>query len=263
MVLLTLIVFTTQNAFAQTEVKIVGDTNPMYGGSGKFLITIEGELQNKGAVEIELYDDLFVWEQKIVYVTKGNPNYSYEYNLNKISGSPGDIFYLVITNGDANASISFTVAGSETSASLGGGVTEKKLIVEGWVPKPAADNWLVRITFCPGDDKISRDPMITITTDLEEYHEQFGKLVMPFSCGDQLIDVKAKDPQSIRAFFTDNDDFLGNDITSLKNEIAELKETIKKKDAVLMEQLKVISQLAQMVKNVVFENMSKFFNFLI
>lgn len=120
------------------------------------------------------------------------------------------------------------------------------------------NQYLVIFEVCAGTKKVTV-PEVTVSSDSESYTREVGTVLSPKSC--YLVDTnaEAKDPTTINVTFGNvvKDD---TQIEQLKSEIAQLKEEIKKKDAVLMEQLKVISNLAAMMQKTIFEPIFNYFS---
>jgi len=122
------------------------------------------------------------------------------------------------------------------------------------------NQYLVIFEICAGTKKITV-PEVTVSSDSESYTREVGTVLGPGSC--YLVDsnAEAKDPTTIDVTFGNvvKDD---TQIEQLKAEIAQLKEDLKKKDAVLMEQLKVISNLAAMIQKTIFEPIQNYFTII-
>ena len=80
-----------------------------------------------------------------------------------------------------------------------------------------------------------------------------GKLMK----GDCLVDSYSVQAKNISTIIVPLADTAHDEISELKDEIAELKKQLKDKDAILMEQLKVIQQLASSLKQVIFDMIPK------
>ena len=117
--------------------------------------------------------------------------------------------------------------------------------------------YLVIFEICAGTKKVTV-PEVTVSSDSESYTREVGTVLGPGSC--YLVDsnVEADEPTTIDVTFGNvvKDD---TQIVELKAEISELKEELKKKDAVLIEQLKVIQNLASMIKKVFFDSFLNYF----
>jgi hypothetical protein len=104
------------------------------------------------------------------------------------------------------------------------------------------NQYLIYFEICAGTKKVTV-PEVTVSSDSESYTREVATVLNPGSC--YLVDsnVEADEPTTIDVTFGNvvKDD---TQIVELKAEISELKEELKKKDAVLMEQLKVIQNLA-------------------
>ena len=119
------------------------------------------------------------------------------------------------------------------------------------------NQFLIYFEICAGTKKVTV-PEVTVSSDSESYTREVATVLNPGSC--YLVDsnVEADEPTTIDVTFGNvvKDD---TQIVELKAEISELKEELKKKDAVLMEQLKVIQNLASMIKKVFFDSFLNYF----
>jgi len=119
------------------------------------------------------------------------------------------------------------------------------------------NQYLIYFEICAGTKKVTV-PEVTVSSDSESYTREVATVLNPGSC--YLVDsnVEADEPTTIDVTFGNvvKDD---TQIVELKAEISELKEELKKKDAVLMEQLKVIQNLASMIKKVFFDSFLNYF----
>ena len=119
------------------------------------------------------------------------------------------------------------------------------------------NQYLIYFEICAGTKKVTV-PEVTVSSDSESYTREVATVLNPGSC--YLVDsnVEADEPTTIDVTFGNvvKDD---TQIVELKAEISELKEELKKKDAVLIEQLKVIQNLASMIKKVFFDSFLNYF----
>jgi hypothetical protein len=185
---------------------------------------------------------------KLVLITNGEETHTFEFivrqvggtiisNIQEKEGSPSDI-YLV-----------------DTSA----------LKIIDMKKTEVPNRWVVNLEYCVGPDSINVAPVIIFSSDYEIFEYVWQKINFnPGTCSQQFIEVMANESSSIVAYspelniYSSNDFHLENhdeilsklqlENTMLKNELRELEEKVGQKDAILMEQLKVIKDLAMNFK---------------
>jgi len=138
---------------------------------------------------------------------------------------------------------------------------EAMAFVNSILSTPMQGQYLVIFTLCAGDTKVTV-PEIVVSSDMESYTREVASVLMPGACSNYDVTVKADDTNSIKVQYGN---VVGNDSTieELKAEIKSLKEQLnkkdselEKKDSILMEQLKVIQQLASSFKKTFFDPVS-------
>ncbi len=137
----------------------------------------------------------------------------------------------------------------------------KHSIFEGGMP----ETHIYFYEICAGDKRLIT-PEVTVTSDKESYEFYITGTLQPFTCLLEDITVKAINPETIKLEISDfiplksDIDDAQDEIKRLSQEIEALKEQLEKKDAVLMEQLKVISDLASMIQKTIFEPILNYFS---
>ena len=272
--------FTPVNTIEETKVDNVetpieglfltidGEKNPRIDTDYNYRIKLKEDPGDKRGLEIFLateYGDILIdswkfskYDKDLVHDTLLDMS-KFQWNT--------DLEYKIIAKIGDKVQV-FSIFPQSIDIEKGIAVSKKGVYVKGVLDKPTPNNWIAWVEFCAGAEGAVRQPQFQITTDLESVQFEFDKLVSLGSCGDQLVDVKAKDPKSIQISFieheqessnTDSVDSLKKEISSLKEEIKKKDEELKKKDAVLMEQLKVIQNLASMMKKVFFDSFLTYF----
>ena len=131
----------------------------------------------------------------------------------------------------------------------------------GMIETKLPQQFRVGFNICSGSKDLIT-PAITINTDLMSDTFEVMSNIGKGGCLFYESTIKANDPNSLKISFgnvverdttTDN---LQAQVDSLKEEISSLKEQLKGKDAILMEQLKVIQQLASSFKKTFFDPVS-------
>ena len=91
---------------------------------------------------------------------------------------------------------------------------------------PMKDRWYVTLEICSGETSLVK-PILTIISDIETVEHTLNKSITEFTCT-VLVDmqVKANDPDTIYFEIIDPAD-KDSEIEQLKNELEELKETVK------------------------------------
>ncbi len=102
---------------------------------------------------------------------------------------------------------------------------------------------------------------LVIQSDLEIFQQPWNKKISTGSCAQDFFEIKAKDPNTISIVTTPLAGNTSNEVQELKDEIVKLKEEVAKKDAVLMEQLRVIMDLANKLTSTVYEKFVSLFSF--
>lgn len=138
--------------------------------------------------------------------------------------------------------------------------TGQSLEVVAIEPTRIPDRYLVVFEICSGNTKLTV-PEVVASSDSESFTREVGSVLGAGSCLLYDVSVTAKNPNTIKVEFGNvvQDD---TTIEELRKEISELKEQLKKKDEVLIEQLKVIQNLASMIKKTVFDSFMNIFNLL-
>src|SRR3972149_112765 len=120
------------------------------------------------------------------------------------------------------------------------------------------DRYYVILEICASGSEQLRDPIIIVRSDSDEIQSNIHAIMAPQTCSVyETKAIVAKDPNSFVADFAENlshmktSTDLEKRIFELEKEITDLKGQIEKKDAVLMEQLKVISNLAAMIQKTI------------
>lgn len=135
---------------------------------------------------------------------------------------------------------------------------EQQIQIIDIIPSKIEGKYLVIFKICAGNQSLLT-PEIRTVTDKDSTELSVLSNIGAGACLEYDVTIQAQDPASIRIEFVD----LGKaEVKSLKEEIELLKEELVKKDAVLMEQLRVISDLANMLKNAIFETISTYFSFV-
>ncbi len=136
--------------------------------------------------------------------------------------------------------------------------------VVGMIETKLSQQYLVGFDICSGSKDLVT-PSITVNTDLTSHTLKVMSIIGTGSCLFYESTIKANDPDSLNISFgnvvsndqTSND--LQKQIDELKAELQKKDEQLAQKDTILMEQLKVIQQLASSLKQTIFEPISQFF----
>jgi len=134
------------------------------------------------------------------------------------------------------------------------------------------DRYIAFFKVCAGEQKLT-SPELKITSDISEVPSALSMTVLnPKSCVDHDVQIDAKDKRSIQIDIvtarsaviqiSDNEvTLLKSQLVEKENQILELKEQLENKDEIIMEQVKVLLELASNIKKTIFEPISKFFGF--
>ena len=163
--------------------------------------------------------------------------------------------------------INFSVMGTPTEQNLVEKPKPQATLISK-EPTNFADRWLTKVKFCPNGYGVN-EATIMFETDMEQVVHSWSSPIMGNNCGEDFFEIKANNPQSIivrvGGFGQDEQlrdtTSLQTQVDSLKEEISSLKEQLKSKDAILMEQLKVIQQLASSFKKTFFDPVSTILGF--
>jgi len=132
------------------------------------------------------------------------------------------------------------------------------------------DRYGVFFRICAGNEKLT-SPQVVIFSDIEEVPTAISMTVLnPKSCVEHDVTIRANDKKTIDVQFVSFVDKSKNnsegEVALLEEQLAEkdqqildLKEEVDKKQAVIMEQLKVISNLASLIKKTIFEPILNYF----
>jgi len=265
---------------AKTEIRIEGSKVPVFGEDTSFTVFIKGELQDGGLVSLKVIEQLdksVVLYEDSKFVTKGFPQTNFDLPIKFPMFGVGQTSVVEVRNGDAFFQCWITPMKHETAIDPQGNLIisqreEPVVRIYGLIEREMENRWLAFLEICAGKDRLTA-PTVRIMTDLDDTEVKLAKVVNAGSCGSiNEFDVVAKDPNSVIIEYvglSQKYGVLGEDVDKLKaensemkDEIKELKKKLEKKDAVLMEQLKVISDLASMLKNTIFEKLSSFLNHL-
>ncbi len=139
---------------------------------------------------------------------------------------------------------------------------DSRIWVEAVYPTNITGKYIPDIEACAGTQRLV-SPEIIISSDLEQLSIDIGYVISSNSCREyNHAKIRANDPQSITVEYAEKlsqiDSNL-NEVQSLKEQIIDLKEQIDNKDAIIMEQIKVIQQLISNFKKTIFEPISHYF----
>ena len=138
--------------------------------------------------------------------------------------------------------------------------------IVGMLETKLPQQYRVGFDICSGSKDLVT-PAITVNTDMASDTLEVMSIIGAGSCLFYEVTIKANDPDSVNISFGN---VVTNDVTTenLQRQIDELKAELEKKDeqlalkdAILMEQLKVIQQLASSFKKTIFEPISYYFGF--
>ena len=271
-------------AFSETSITISGKTNPEYGTINKYTIEVKGELFNNGKSNIQIYPKSEKPGADVIPIVlrEGSNSFTlplvedkimmyddYMYFRNYDIGIP---HILQVTNHLTVATFEFTpqlkaepeYTISEESVEK---LQTKSARVVNWYEAKMENRWFMNIEVCSGQDDLQK-PTIVIKSDIETTPFTLDKSINSLSCGREQIQVKAIDPKSVSVGLeridlvsSSSNSVSNSEVEELKAEIADLKKQLETKDAILMEQLKVIQQLASSLKQTIFEPISYYFGF--
>lgn len=255
----------SENAFAEEfNISITGETNPRIDHSNYYIVQVHGKLGDERLLEVFLeheigYLKIDEWEfSKYDKELKFNVMLDmtrYDWDLEKE-------YKLVAKIGTTVGALDFKPKHwqtSNTSSTQEGETIDPYIKIIGILETKLPQQFMVGFDICAGS-KIVVTPEITINSDIASDSFKVMSIMNPGSCLFYDISVKAQDSNSIKINFglIVKDDPV---ISDLQKQIDELKLELQKKDAILMEQLKVIMQLASNLKTTIFEPISQFFGF--
>ncbi len=261
-------------SFAQsTQIIITGEQYPLINTDQYYQVVVEGELQERGLLLITVYlkDDPnknpLSSEQRTV--TKGSPLYFTEVVIRKPIFQVGQTSVIEVRNGDAVGLFEITpikAEGSFPTKELA--VTERSIRIMDWFEARLPNHWVVNIEICTGKEAFTL-PIIHVSSDIETVQKTLTKSISAGSCARQQFEIKANDPESIQVSIVEIPtsstgdaqmiEELKEEIELQEEEISKLKENLEKKDAVIMEQVNVIMDLANKIKATIFEKIIPFF----
>jgi len=277
-------------AFAQMEsMRIEGNHNPLVNTMFSVKIIVEGTSR---ASYGDFSASVTVYEKETGKEIAGIPRYlitgtnSVPFNMRSFevgTFKAGETYVLKVQHADIISEFEFTPVTSvdeipeeEIQKELQEEVAEvpyiepeeKKDKFKGiWVdwlePSSIEGKYTPVIEVCAGSQRLV-SPEILISSDSEEIPLKLGYVISANSCRQyNHAKIRAIDTDTITVQFVEKSGRIEADLQqqldSLKEEVTELKERIEKKDAILMEQLKVISDLVSKIKQTVFEPIWKYF----
>lgn len=262
-----------------TRIAILGPEFPVFGEDAIYEISIFGEVLNRGIVDFNIYladNKSIALYDYILTVTQSSPHTSIEIPIRHPIFAIDQNYVLEVKNGDAITQLQIIPKRQQTGVSEEGNfvITEREepsVRLFGFIERAMENRWLAVLEVCAGKDRLTT-PTIRITTDMDDTEIKLEKIINAGSCGSiNGFDVVAKEPSSVKVEYIGLEQKLGassDDIIELKIEIEILQqelvkkeETIEKKDAVIMEQIKVIQDLANMITKTIFESLSRIFQF--
>ena len=243
MVTVALVEASGSDGISDFNIMITGESNPRIDSDYYYDVQVLGELGDDRTLQVYIYPNTIIseWEfsrydKELKYpvlldMTTFDWNVGQEYTLIARIGNVATAFPLYPKSIDII---------TDNSAYQG---TNPYIDIFAKIPTKLPNQYIIGFDVCAGSKSLVTPDIIT-ETDLDLNILNVRSIIGPGGCTDHEISIKAKNPDTIRVYF-DPSSLIDNKQPSdnLHETISELEETIRQKDAIIMEQVRVIADL--------------------
>lgn len=225
----------------------------IYQDNGRIFVVISGQYATNYPSNELVLESYIRPGNRIAIVNVSHPSNSY---------LPGATYDLTVLHGEYSKTIKWIPLPREAEVKVDLADKTRYVKIINWEKAQLPNRWIAWLELCAGKNYLT-SPIFQVTSDIETRQKEVFKIIQPGACIHSDFSVFAEDPNSIQISFLEKikgsemhaiqTQVLDEKIDELKKENSELKSEIAKKDAVIMEQIKTIENLASKIRNMVFQ----------